>query len=119
MLTLKKYTKSISGAILDADIGLNPQPSPTSPQQLIVPIPQPTKESRQRLAESVGPIAEKAKEDVRKIRHHTIKHFQAVKKGASKDSIAHELKNIEKMVKSTTESIDQHLQSARQTILKQ
>ncbi|KAI9818954.1 MAG: hypothetical protein M1832_004122 [Thelocarpon impressellum] len=64
----KDHLKPVSSTILSSPHSLAPQPSPTSPLELLVPLPPPTAEARAAALAAAGRAGEAATERVRRAR---------------------------------------------------
>jgi len=84
----------IEKAILNANLGLNPQ---NDGQQVIINVPMLTEERRKQLVKQVGQESEHGRISVRNIRKETNEHLKKIK-GASEDDI----KNAEEAVQGMT-----------------
>ncbi|KAJ2888860.1 hypothetical protein FB639_000339 [Coemansia asiatica] len=89
--------KAIDTSIRSAGLGLNPR---IDKNAIIVPVPKPTKESREKLLKSLGALAEHA-------RVHVRKHRQDAMKCLKNDSKSHmakdEIKSWEKRIQTVTD----------------
>jgi len=94
----KNIIPEIEKAILNANLGLNPQ---NDGQQVIINVPMLTEERRKQLVKQVGQECEHGRISVRNIRKETNEQLKKIK-GASEDDI----KNAEEVVQQmTNESI--------------
>ncbi|KAJ1965643.1 hypothetical protein GGI12_000639 [Dipsacomyces acuminosporus] len=66
--------KAIEASIRNAGLGLNPR---IDKNAIVVPVPKPTKESREKLLKSIGAMAEHARVHVRKHRQDAMKKLKA------------------------------------------
>ncbi|KAL3422147.1 ribosomal recycling factor [Phlyctema vagabunda] len=95
------HVKPILSAIQSSnDLNLQPQPDPQNPLQLIVPIPPPTKESRDQALQAATAAGQKAKEVIGSKRAGTNKNLRAIElaKTARPDDIKKAQKQMEKIV---------------------
>ncbi|KAL2869921.1 ribosome-recycling factor [Aspergillus lucknowensis] len=76
LVSEESYLKPISSAILSSNLSLAPQPEPHHPLQLNIPIPPPTKESRDRTVLAAKAAMEKASGSVRDSRGIVHKRLQ-------------------------------------------
>lgn len=90
----KNIIPEIEKAILNANLGLNPQ---NDGQQVIINVPMLTEERRKQLVKQVGQECEHGRISVRNIRKETNEHLKKIK-GASEDDI----KNAEETVQQMT-----------------
>jgi ribosome recycling factor len=90
----KNIIPEIEKAILNANLGLNPQ---NDGQQVIINVPMLTEERRKQLVKQVGQECEHGRISVRNIRKETNEHLKKIK-GASEDDI----KNAEEAVQQMT-----------------
>ncbi|KAK9465531.1 ribosome recycling factor-domain-containing protein [Lipomyces arxii] len=93
--------KPISSAILSAGLNMNPQPDPSNPQNLLIPIPPMTREYRDGLAKDVKHIVETARTtSVHNERQHAMQAVKKMKQASySKDATAKLESQIEKFNK--------------------
>lgn len=90
----KNIIPEIEKAILNANLGLNPQ---NDGQQVIINVPMLTEERRKQLVKQVGQECEHGRISVRNIRKETNEHLKKIK-GASEDDV----KNAEEIVQQMT-----------------
>ncbi|CAO3681754.1 unnamed protein product [Rhizopus microsporus] len=90
------YTASVDKAIRNAGLGLNPI---VESKGIRVPIPKPTKESRDKMAKLVNTTGEQTKAKIRSIRQDGMKLLKEDKKHQSADDI----KKMEKLVQTMTD----------------
>ena len=91
----KSLIHEIERAIMNANLGLNPQ---NDGQQVIINIPMLTEERRKQLVKQVGQECEHGKVSIRSIRKETNEHIKKIK-GVSED----DLKNAEETVQKFTD----------------
>ncbi len=91
----KGLIQEIEKAIMNANLGLNPQ---NDGQQVIINIPMLTEERRKQLVKQVGQESEHGKVSIRSIRKETNEHLKKVK-GVSEDDV----KNAEEQVQKLTD----------------
>lgn len=91
----KNLIQEIEKAILNANLGLNPQ---NDGQQVIINIPMLTEERRKQLVKQVGHECEQGKVSVRNVRKETNESLKKIK-GASEDDV----KNAEDQVQKFTD----------------
>ena len=96
-----QLTEVISDAIRDADLNLNPQ---VEGNTIRVPVPKPSKETREATAKLVSKIAETAKNRVRRVRQAAMDKIKKVE-GASPDDTFREMKEIDGMTAAATAEI--------------
>ncbi|KAK9234697.1 ribosome recycling factor-domain-containing protein [Lipomyces kononenkoae] len=73
--------KAVSAGILAANLNMNPQVDPSNPQVLLIPIPPPTRESRETTAKFIKSLVESAKKSAvqkKSIYHERSKAMAAV-----------------------------------------
>ncbi|KAJ1663618.1 hypothetical protein IW140_000963 [Coemansia sp. RSA 1813] len=102
------HKAAIDSAIRDANLGLNPR---IDKNAIIVPVPKPTKESREKMVKDVEALAEHTRVNVRKYRHTAMKQLKADAKssGMSKS----EIKSWEKDIQAAT---DKHIDRIKDLI---
>ena len=91
--------KTISSALAHPPHNLNPQPSPTEPLTLTIPVPPITQESRQEAAKIVGQRGEAALFMLREARGAHRKHLRALSLGkmVGPDKMRRAEKEVEKV----------------------
>src|ERR1043165_4289028 len=89
----KSLIQEIEKAIMNANLGLNPQ---NDGQQVIINIPMLTEERRKQLVKQVGQECEHGKVSVRSIRKETNESLKKVK-GASEDDIKNAEESVQKL----------------------
>ncbi|KAI7865431.1 ribosome recycling factor domain-containing protein [Spinellus fusiger] len=90
------YVSAIEKAIRESDLNLNPL---TDNKLIRVPIPKPTKESREKMAKLVVQSGEQAKAKIRVLRQDGMKQLKQDSKSHSEDTI----KKLEKLVQTLTD----------------
>lgn len=100
LLTDYKHIKPISSSIIGSDLSLTPQVDPHNPLQLNIPIPPPTKESRDQTAQAAKQAWEKASNAIRDSRGAMHKHLQYLEKKriAREDDVRSAHGKMEKLV---------------------
>jgi ribosome recycling factor len=120
MLTIKPWDKSslkaIERAILESDIGLNPN-NDGSIIRLV--LPQLTKERRQDLVRQVGKRAEEARVAVRNIRRDVLKDLEDAQKEhlISEDELYRAKEQVQTLTNEYVENVDQTAKSKEEEIL--
>jgi ribosome recycling factor len=109
-----QLVKSVTSAIASSDLSLNPQPDAHNPLQLNVPIPPPTKESRDRVIQIVKKAADKASMAVRDARGATHKTFKAIKGKTDEAKKAHD--NMEKVARKGQDDVKRIMESAQKAL---
>jgi len=89
----KGLIQEIERAILNANLGLNPQ---NDGQQVIINIPMLTEERRKQLVKQVGHECEHGRISIRNIRKETNEHLRKVK-GVSEDDVLNAEEQVQKM----------------------
>jgi len=116
-LVVSPFDGALSGAIAEAirasDLGLNPQ---EEGNMLRVPIPKPSKETREAAAKQVSRIAEQAKVRVRRSRSGALEKAKKNSDGISEDDIKLECEKVESMAASSTAEIAKLADSKRKEI---
>ena len=98
----KGIIPEIEKAILNANIGLNPQ---NDGQQVIINIPMLTEERRKQLVKQVGQECEHARVSIRSIRKETNEQLKKVK-GVSEDDVKHTEEQVQKLTDDFIARID-------------
>ncbi len=98
----KNMIQEIERAIMNANLGLNPQ---NDGQQVIINIPMLTEERRKQLVKQVGQECEHGRVSVRSIRKETNEHLKKVK-GVSEDDIKATEEQVQKLTDEFIARID-------------
>ena len=98
----KNIIPEIEKAILNANLGLNPQ---NDGQQVIINVPMLTEERRKQLVKQVGQECEHGRISVRNIRKETNEHLKKIK-GASEDDIKNAEETVQQMTNEFIAKID-------------
>lgn len=110
LLTVKPWEKSqvkpIEKAILESDLGLNPQ---TDGDLIRIPMPALTEERRKDLVKLARKSGEESKVAVRKARHEAKDMIDTLKKEGdiSEDDADRAMKNVEEVIQQATSVIDE------------
>jgi ribosome recycling factor len=98
----KGLIQEIERAIMNANLGLNPQ---NDGQQVIINIPMLTEERRRQLVKQVGQECEHGKVSVRNIRKETNEHLKKTK-GVSEDDVKKAEETVQKLTDEFIAKID-------------
>lgn len=98
----KNIIQEIEKAILNANLGLNPQ---NDGQQVIINVPMLTEERRKQLVKQVGQECEHGRISVRNIRKETNEHLKKIK-GASEDDVKNGEETVQQMTNEFITKID-------------
>ena len=98
----KNIIPEIEKAILNANLGLNPQ---NDGQQVIINVPMLTEERRKQLVKQVGQECEHGRISVRNIRKETNEHLKKIK-GASEDDVKNAEETVQQMTNEYISKID-------------
>ncbi|HYG19481.1 MAG TPA: ribosome recycling factor [Ohtaekwangia sp.] len=109
----KGIIPEIEKAILNANLGLNPQ---NDGQQVIINIPMLTEERRKQLVKQVGHECEQGRISVRNIRKETNEQLKKIK-GVSEDDIKNAEEKVQKMTDEFITRIDQLMKKKEQEIM--
>ncbi len=109
----KGLIPEIEKAILNANLGLNPQ---NDGQQVIINIPMLTEERRKQLVKQVGHEAEHGRVSIRSIRKETNEHLKKVK-GVSEDDIKNAEEKVQKLTDEFIGKIDSLLKKKETEIM--
>ena len=113
-------TKHVVSTVLASGMNMNPETVPNFPQQLKVPLPPPTAESRQE-------IAKQLKVDFEKFKNSNDKHslsfarasaMKELKKFEKTDVIKKTLADVEKLHKKYSEELQTQYKAAEKSVLK-
>jgi ribosome recycling factor len=107
--------KPVNSAIIASNLSLTPQPDPHNPLQLNVPIPPPTKESREQTTKTAKTAMEHASNAVRNSRATLHKKLQDMqkKKEARPDDIRKLHDQMEKVVEKGQKEIKDLFETAK------
>ena len=120
------HTKRITSAIQRADLNLQPvlEDPTNAPNVLTIPLPPPTREGREKLAENATKWGEKTKGECRLVRQAALKKLKDLTtakggggKGVRIDDVRKEEAKIEKLVKATEEEVKKVVEAARKGIM--
>lgn len=107
--------EAVSDAIRDAGLGLNPS---FDGQAVRVPVPKPTKESKQEGIKLAGKLAEAAKVRVRKVRQTALDKIKKAQKASelTEDDARRESKTVEEAVEKVNAGIASALQDKKKQL---
>ncbi|OKL56870.1 hypothetical protein UA08_07837 [Talaromyces atroroseus] len=110
--------KPVNSAIVSSNLSLTPQPDQHNPLQLNVPIPPPTKESRDQAVKAAKAAMDKASNAIRSSRATIHKRLQDMqkKKEARPDDIRKAHDQMEKVVEKAQKDIKDTFETARKTM---
>lgn len=120
MITVKAWDKSqvkaIEKAILESDLGLNPQ---VDSELIRIPIPPLSEERRKELVKLARKYGEDCKVSVRKARHDALDLLNEMKQGgdASEDAVERAKKKAEEVILEAGQAIDQIIGAKEKEIL--
>ncbi|KAL3455550.1 ribosome recycling factor-domain-containing protein [Aspergillus heterothallicus] len=114
----ESYLKPISSAILSSSLSLTPQPDSHNALQLNIPIPPPTKESRDQTVLAAKAAMEKASSSVRDARGVVHKRLQALvkKKVARPDDARKSQDKMEKLAEKGQKDVKDLFETAKKTM---
>lgn len=114
-------TKHIVSAILASGLNINPEPIPNTPQQLKVPLPPPTSETKQQ-------IAKELKKDFEKFKNSNDKHSISTARSATmkelksfdqkSDQLKKIVKDAERIYKKYADELQAQYKAAEKSVLK-
>ncbi|KAK9316878.1 ribosome recycling factor-domain-containing protein [Lipomyces starkeyi] len=116
--------KAVSAGILAANLNMNPQIDPSNPQTLLIPVPPPTRESRETTVKSIKLLIDSAQKSVqhRSIHQERTKAMAAVKlmkqASYSKDMTVKLESQIEKINKEYLAKLSNMQDEATQAIMR-
>ena len=109
----KGIIPEIEKAIMNANLGLNPQ---NDGQQIIINIPMLTEERRRQLVKQVGHECEHGRVSIRNIRKETNEHLKKVK-GVSEDDVKRAEDRVQKLTDDHISRIDAQLKKKEAEIM--
>lgn len=115
----KDHVKAVVSAIQGSpDLNLQPQQDAHNANQLNVPIPPPTKESRDRALQDASKAGEVANTGIRNARAAMQKRLRAMElaKAARPDDLKKAAKEMEKIVEKGTADVKKIVDAARKTM---
>ena len=118
LLTLAQHTKPIASAIMASNLSLTPQQDSYSPFQLNIPIPPPTKESRDQTVQIAKQAMEKAAGTVRDARgaiHKGLQNAQK-KKTATPDQVHKAAQQMEKITDKAQKDVRAVFESSKKAL---
>lgn len=112
--------KNIVSAILAADLNLNPERVPSNNQQLKIPLPPPTTESKQQLCKELKAVFERYKQSPLKfslghIRNEVMKELKSLQK--KDESIKKIIQHVEKIHKEYVNKMTEQLKQAEKNVM--
>ncbi|KAK2811939.1 hypothetical protein FQN50_001646 [Emmonsiellopsis sp. PD_5] len=113
-----EYLKPISSAITSSNLSLTPQPDPHNTLQLNIPIPPPTKESRDQSVKDAKAAMDKASNAVRNARGALNKKLKnmGVKKVIRPDDLRKAIEQMEKVAEKGQKEVKDVFEGARRTL---
>lgn len=113
-----QHVKPTNSAIIASDLSLTPQQDPHNPLQLNIPIPPPTKESRDRTIQAAKTAMEKAANTVRNARGVVHKRLQEIqkKKIARPDDVRKAHDQMEKIVEKGQKEVKDTFEAAKKAL---
>ncbi|EQL31399.1 ribosome recycling factor [Blastomyces dermatitidis ATCC 26199] len=122
MLTIlvgeEEYIKPITSSLLSSSLSLNPQPDPHNSLQLNVPIPPPTKESRDQSVKDAKAAMDKASTAVRNARGAINKKLKnmGVKKLVRPDDLHKQVEKMEKIAEKGQKEVKDAFEAAKKAL---
>jgi ribosome recycling factor len=112
----KGQVKAIEKAIMESDLGLNPQ---VDGELIRIPVPALSEERRKDLVKLARKHGEECKVSIRKARHEALDMLSEMKQGgdASEDEVDRAKKRAEEIVSEAGHSVDHIIQSKEKEIL--
>ncbi|KAI7859955.1 ribosome recycling factor domain-containing protein [Circinella umbellata] len=107
-----EFRSAVDKSIRESGLNLNPV---IDNEMIRVPVPKPTKESRDKMAKSVSQMSEQVKSKIRNIRQDGMKQL----KQDSKIAPADEIKRLEKMVQTLTDKHNKNIDELIKTKVKE
>ncbi|KAI8071606.1 ribosome recycling factor domain-containing protein [Gongronella butleri] len=103
-----EFQKAVDKSIREAGLNLNPV---IESKNIRVPIPKPTKESREKLVKLVNGAAEQMKSRIRLVRQEGMKQLKMDAKTEPKDSIKKQEKSVQTMTDKFNKEVDDMLKN--------
>ena len=116
MCACAQRVKGIISAIQLANLNLQPVVDATNPLLIIVPLPPPTKESRDSNSKKAGSVGHKALEMLKEARLTTHKRFMAARKSVRPDDFRKADKKMEEIVKKRKAELEAIIAATRKKI---
>ena len=111
----KNVISEIERAIINSDLGLNPQ---SDGEQVIINIPPLTEERRINLVKQVKHEGEQGKISIRNARHECQHHLKELKnEGVSEDEIKRAEDRLDKLTETHSKLVDEHVSKKEQEIM--
>ncbi|KAL4927937.1 ribosome-recycling factor [Aspergillus undulatus] len=112
------HVKPISSAVLSSNLSLTPQPDPHNGLQLNIPIPPPTKESRDQTVAAAKTAMDRAAHSVRESRSATHKRFQDIikKRIARQDDVRRVQDKMEKLTEKGQKEVKELFEAAKKAM---
>ncbi|CAM9925476.1 unnamed protein product [Ascophyllum nodosum] len=119
LIVLSVYDPAMTNAVEDAvrECGMGLNPSSEGQGQVLVPIPKPTKESREAVAKMAAKHAEKSKVVLRGIRHKIQDHIKKNKDSFPEDEVHQRMKEIDKCTQEAEANANKMLEKKKAEIL--
>ena len=112
----KNMIPEIEKAIINSDLGLNPQ---NDGEQVIINVPPLTEERRLELVKQVKHEGENAKISIRNIRHDALHHIKALKdEGVSEDDIRRGEEKVQEITDEHVKKVDELVSHKEEEIMK-
>jgi len=120
-----EHTKKIVRAVQKADLNMQPvfDDPFNSPNVITLPLPPPTRDGREKLAEHAVKLGEKTKGEVRMVRQEGMKKLKGLVKGGKGvggvkvDEVMKEEAKLERVVKAVEEDVKKAVDGARKGIM--
>lgn len=114
----QKHVKPISSAVISSNLSLNPQPDTHNGLQLNIPIPPPTKESRDKTVQHAKAAMEKASGTIRDSRGAVHKRLQEMqkKKIARPDDVRKAHDNMGKLTEKGQKEVKDLFEAAKKAL---
>ena len=113
-----QHIKAVNSAVLSSSLSLTPQPDPQNPLGLLVPIPPPTKESRQQaLAQAIkaGESAQTSLKNARQVLQKRLRKME-LDRSIRPDDLRRAVKEMEKEVERASTEFKKIVEGTRKAL---
>ncbi|KAI5289999.1 ubiquitin-protein ligase peroxin 12 [Ascosphaera acerosa] len=118
LLADEAHVKSVSSAISSSNFSLTPQTDPANPLQLNIPIPPPTRESRDAAVKAAKAFMEKATQAIKNARQDVNKRLKEMgqRKTITPDTLHAALKDMEKATQAGQKRVKEAWEAAHRSL---
>ncbi|BFZ63526.1 hypothetical protein YB2330_004650 [Saitoella coloradoensis] len=111
----EEHVKPVQTAIQQSPHGLNPQPASGNPLGLIIPLPQPTREARNKIAAEISKIGESSKTVLKRARQDALKLLKSAQ--LPKDANKKKEAEVEKVMKKGSDEVTKIVEATKKAVL--